>query len=190
MKWSGGRLVSGRLFCVRAQIRRGLNLETDWGTNGKHAAACGVLHWLNENFECIFMVSGLLMIIFSSPGKLCIVISLPSLSSAPAPLSERKNFRATFLSGYRIWLFLSLSGSVHQSGWIFYMIICPKRWQNISWIIVRSLVLLPYCGNCLVRLGADRTAPDFSSIHNSAENSIPHSLFYLAIRFWPDIACA
>lgn len=24
----------------------------------------GVLHWLNENFECIFMVSGLLMIIF------------------------------------------------------------------------------------------------------------------------------
>ena len=99
----------------------------------------GVLHWLNENFECIFMVSGLLMIIFFITWQVVYrYIITQFIERAGAAVWTEELSRYIF-----IWIsYLAVSVAIRKRSSIRVDILydhLPKRWQNISWIIVESL---------------------------------------------------
>ncbi len=145
----------------------------------------GVLHWLNENFECIFMVSGLLMIIFFITWQVVYrYIITQFIERAGAAVWTEELSRYIF-----IWIsYLAVSVAIRKRSSIRVDILydhLPKRWQNISWIIVESLFFCLTAAIAWYGWGQIERLLTFPQYTTALR--IPHSLFYLAIRFWPDV---
>lgn len=99
----------------------------------------GILHWLDDNFECIFMVAGLLMIIFFITWQVVYrYIITQFIERAGAAVWTEELSRYIF-----IWIsYLAVSVAIKKRSSIRVDILydhLPTRWQNISWIIVESL---------------------------------------------------
>lgn len=99
----------------------------------------GVLRWLDDNFECIFMVAGLLMIIFFITWQVIYrYVITQFIERAGAAVWTEEISRYIF-----IWIsYLAVSVAIRKRSSIRVDIIydhLPKRWQNISWIVVECL---------------------------------------------------
>lgn len=99
----------------------------------------GVLHWLNENFECLFMVTGLLSIIFFITWQVVYrYIITQFIERAGAAVWTEELSRYIF-----IWIsYLAVPVAIRKRSSIRVDIIydhLPERWKNISWIVVDSL---------------------------------------------------
>jgi TRAP-type C4-dicarboxylate transport system permease large subunit/TRAP-type C4-dicarboxylate transport system permease small subunit len=102
----------------------------------------GLFSWLNENFEKIFMVTGLLAIIlFITWQVIYRYIITQFIERAGAAVWTEELSRYIF-----IWIsYLALSVAIKKRSSIRVDIIydkLPERLQNISWIIVESLFLV------------------------------------------------
>ena len=102
----------------------------------------GLFSWLNENFEKIFMVTGLLAIIlFITWQVIYRYIITQFIERAGAAVWTEELSRYIF-----IWIsYLALSVAIRKRSSIRVDIIydkLPERLQNISWIIVESLFLV------------------------------------------------
>lgn len=101
----------------------------------------GLLHWLDKNFENIFMVSGLLSIIlFISWQVVYRYIITKFIDRAGAAVWTEELARYIF-----IWIsYLALCVTIRKRSSIRVDILydkMPERWQQISWIVVESLFL-------------------------------------------------
>lgn len=99
----------------------------------------GVLHWLNENFECVFMVTGLLCIIcFITWQVFYRYVITQFIERAGAAVWTEELSRYIF-----IWIsYLAVPVAIRKRASIRVDILydhLPERWKNISWIIVESL---------------------------------------------------
>lgn len=65
-----------------------------------NASKQGVLHWLDENFEKMFLVTGLLSITHVHTWQLFTVTSSRSSLSAPVPAVWTEELSATSLFGF------------------------------------------------------------------------------------------
>ena len=102
----------------------------------------GLFPWLNENFEKIFMVTGLLAIIlFITWQVIYRYIITQFIERAGAAVWTEELSRYIF-----IWIsYLALSAAIRKRSSIRVDILydrLPERLQNISWIIVESLFLV------------------------------------------------
>lgn len=99
----------------------------------------GILHWLNENFECVFMVTGLLCIIcFITWQVFYRYIITQFIERAGAAVWTEELSRYIF-----IWIsYLAVPVAIRKRASIRVDIIydhLPERWKNISWIVVETL---------------------------------------------------
>lgn len=99
----------------------------------------GVLHWLNDNFECIFMVTGLLSIIFFITWQVIYrYVITQFIERAGAAVWTEELSRYIF-----IWIsYLAVPVAIRKRSSIRVDIIydhLPERWKNISWIVVDIL---------------------------------------------------
>lgn len=111
------------------------------GTDGT-VAKVSVLSWLNENFENIFLVTGLLAIIFFITLQTVyryVITSVASTSGAMVWTEEISRYIFIWIS------YLALSVAIRKRSSIRVDILydmMPKRWQNLSWIVVHCCFLL------------------------------------------------
>ncbi len=102
----------------------------------------GILGWLDENFEKIFLVTGLLSIIlFITFQTVYRYVIVKFFSSAGAAVWTEELSRYIF-----IWIsYLALSVAIKKRASIRVDILYDKlspRWQNISWIVVSTCFLI------------------------------------------------
>ncbi|WP_297050325.1 TRAP transporter large permease subunit [uncultured Desulfovibrio sp.] len=100
---------------------------------------CRILSWLNENFESVFMVAGLLSIIlFITWQVIYRYIITQFIERAGAAVWTEELSRYIF-----IWIsYLAVSVAIRKRSSIRVDILydhLPPRWQRISWIVVDSL---------------------------------------------------
>ena len=98
-----------------------------------------VLHWLNENFECVFLVTGLLSIIFFITWQVIYrYIITQFIERAGAAVWTEELSRYIF-----IWIsYLAVPVAIRKRSSIRVDIIydhLPARWKNVSWIVVDIL---------------------------------------------------
>ncbi len=142
--------------------------------NGQLASS--PLHWLNENFERIFLVAGLLSIILFITWQVIYryIITL-FIERAGAAVWTEELSRYVF-----IWIsYLALCVAIRKRSSIRVDMLYetfPPRLQRMSWILVETLFL------ALVRLGADRAPADLPAVHHCAAHSLPCSLSGSASR--------
>lgn len=98
-----------------------------------------LLHWLNDNFECVFLVTGLLSIIFFITWQVVYrYIITRFIERAGAAVWTEEISRYIF-----IWIsYLAVPLAIRKRSSIRVDIIydhLPQRWKNISWLVVELL---------------------------------------------------
>ena len=122
-------------------------MDNTANTSPSSTAKFSVLHWLNENFEKIFLVIGLLAIIlFITLQTVYRYVITYVASTSGAMVWTEELSRYIF-----IWItYLALCVAIKRRSSIRVDIIydkLPKRWQDLSWIVVHICFLAGHRSN-------------------------------------------
>lgn len=147
----------------------------------------GFWHWLNENFECVFMVTGLLCIIcFITWQVFYRYIITQFIDRAGAAVWTEELSRYIF-----IWIsYLAVPVAIRKRSSIRVDILydhLPERWKQISWIIVESLF---FCLTAVIAwYGAGQIERLLDFPQKTTALRIPYLIPYLILPFGFGLMC-
>ncbi len=147
-----------------------------------NASKQGVLHWLDENFEKMFLVTGLLSItLFITWQVIYRYIITQFIERAGAAVWTEELSRYIF-----IWIsYLALSVAIKKRSSIRVDMLydhLPPRLQQISWIVVEVLFFILTATIAYYGWGQIRTAAGIPAAYYGPAHPLPHPLSDPAFR--------